>query len=58
MFSEEKLNALIARIGLNTKSFSERERLMDWQADDAARLAQAADGMQQQQLDFIKQLQQ
>lgn len=58
MFSEEKLSALIARIGLNTQTFGERERLMDWQPDDAARLAQAADSLQQQQLNFIKQLQQ
>jgi diguanylate cyclase (GGDEF)-like protein/PAS domain S-box-containing protein len=57
MFSEEQLSALIARIGLNTQTFSERERLMDWQSDDAARLAQAANSLQQQQIEFINQLQ-
>jgi diguanylate cyclase (GGDEF)-like protein/PAS domain S-box-containing protein len=58
MFSEEQLSALIARIGLNTQTFSERERLMDWQPSDAAYLAQAADSLQQQLPQFIKQLQQ
>lgn len=58
MFSEEKLSALIARIGLNNQTFSERERLMDWQPSDAVCLAQAADSMQQQQLEFTQQLQQ
>lgn len=58
MISEEKLSALIAHIGLNAQTFSERQRLMDWQPDDAVRLAQAADSLQQQKTDFIKQLQQ
>lgn len=58
MFSEEKLNALIARIGLNNQTFSERERLMDWQPDDAARIAQAANSLLQQQVGFSEQLQQ
>lgn len=58
MFSEEQLSALIASIDLNSQTFSERERLMDWQADDAARLAHAADRLQPQQLHFTKQLQQ
>ncbi|QEY60134.1 EAL domain-containing protein [Pseudomonas sp. C27(2019)] len=58
MFSEEKLNALIARIGLNNQTFSERQRLMGWQPSDAARLAQAADSLQQHQAEFAQQLQQ
>lgn len=56
MFSEEKLSALIASIGLNNQAFRERERFMDWQPADAASLAQAADSLRQQHSDFIKQL--
>ena len=56
MFSEEKLDALIASIGLNHQAFRERERFMDWQPADAASLAQAADSLRQQHSDFIKQL--
>ncbi len=56
MFSEEKLNALIASIGLDNQAFRERERFMDWQSTDAACLTDAADNMQAQQLKFIKQL--
>lgn len=56
MFSEEKLSALIASIGLNNQAFRERERFMDWQPEDAAALAQAAHSMQPQQVTFIKQL--
>ena len=56
MFSEEKLSALIASIGLNHQAFRERERFMDWQDEDARCLAQASSSMQQQHLDFIQQL--
>lgn len=56
MFSEEKLDALIASIGLNNQAFRERERFMDWQREDAICLAQASENMQQQHLDFVKQL--
>ena len=56
MFSEEKLSALIASIGLNNQAFRERERFMDWQPEDAIYLAQASENVQQQHIDFIKQL--
>ncbi len=56
MFSEEKLDALIASIGLNNQAFRERERFMGWQQEDALQLAQASESVQQQHNDFIKQL--
>lgn len=58
MLSEEKLNALIASMKLDSQAFRELGHFMDWKPEDAACLAPHAERMRLLQIDFIQQLQQ
>lgn len=42
MFSQDELTALIKRVGLDLANLQERNRFLEWQEADAARLKQAA----------------
>ncbi|MDH0896501.1 MULTISPECIES: EAL domain-containing protein [unclassified Pseudomonas] len=56
MKSEESLQELIRRIGLDLDEVAERHRLLDWRRDDALRLAAAADGVEEAHRGFVERL--
>jgi diguanylate cyclase (GGDEF)-like protein/PAS domain S-box-containing protein len=56
MKSEEGLQALIRRLGLDHEEIDERHRLLDWMATDTRALEAAADDMEPAHLAFVERL--
>jgi diguanylate cyclase (GGDEF)-like protein/PAS domain S-box-containing protein len=56
MKSEDSLQELIGRIGLDAAELRERMRLLDWRHDDPLRLQAAADQVSSAQLGFVDRL--